>query len=310
MKRLRIGTRRSELAMAQARWTAERLQAAWPGLLLELVPMLTSGDKAASAHPNAMSPHRSSNVKAMFTKEIEEALLAGTIDVAVHSMKDLAAEMPDGLTIAAVPAREDPRDAWVSKTQTPFHALERGASVATSSVRRQAQVRHLRPDVTVAPMRGNVDTRLRKLREGSLDGLIIAAAGLRRLGRIDEATEILPETVMLPAVGQGCLALQCRRDRSDVMQRVKSIDHPNSRYEGLAERACLKALGGDCQTPIAALAHADQGRISISALVLSLDGKQTVRQQAEGPVEEAQALGTQTAQQLLAQGASALLTEL
>src|SRR5437879_3924826 len=249
MTTLRLGTRKSALAQAQAAWVTARLQSAFPELKVERVLITTTGDSLTSS---PAGDDAKGGLKALFTKEIEEALLENRIDLAVHSMKDMSAELPNGLVIGAVPEREDPRDVWISRDKKPFALLPKDAKVGTGAVRRQAQLKLARPDVQVVPLRGNVDTRLRKLSEGDLDGIILALAGLKRLGRAAEATETLPAESWLPAVGQGCLAIEVRQNDAKTGELLKAPDHQSSHMAALAERAFLKTMGGSCQTPIAA----------------------------------------------------------
>lgn len=246
-------------------------------------------------------------LKALFTKEIEEALLGGRIDMAVHSLKDMASELPKGLVIGAVPPREDPRDAWVSRDRIPFASLPKGAQVGTGAVRRQAQLRHLRPDLQLVAVRGNVDTRLRQLQENGLDGLVLALAGLKRLGRQTAATEALSPDVLLPAVGQGFLAIETREKNAAADAFLKVLDDPASHSAAMAERAFLETLGGSCQTPIAAYAQIDRRELSISGLVASLDGATLLRDKESGSPKEAPAIGRRLAEKLLAAGAGKIL---
>jgi hydroxymethylbilane synthase len=324
MKTLRLGTRKSALAQAQARWVAERLRQAFPDLQVELRLITTSGDKIPSPQPSpekgegaVPSPtsgeggrrpgEGKGGLKALFTKELEDALLDKRIDLAVHSLKDMAAQLPKGLQIGAVPEREDPRDVWISRNKLPFQHLPQGAKVGTGAVRRQAQLRHARPDLELVPLRGNVDTRLRQISEGNLDGIILALAGLKRLGRSAEATEILPPTLMLPAVGQGCLAIESRQADAAVAKYLKELDHPTSHQAVLAERAFLAALGGSCQTPIAGHAYMEGAQLTMIGLVISPDGQQAFRGKESGRPFDASGVGERMAQKLLAAGADKIL---
>jgi hydroxymethylbilane synthase len=296
---LRLGTRQSALARAQADQVANRLRAVFPELELTLVPMTTTGDLPVRLRIT-LQPGEG-GAKALFTKELEEALLAGRIDLAVHSMKDMAAEPPPGLGIGAVPARDDPRDVWIAKDGRPLHEARHGARLGTGSIRRQVQLRHFRPDLELVPIRGNVDTRLRKLREGDLDGLVLALAGLRRLGRAGEATETLPTDVMLPAAGQGALAIEIRQsERLRLARYLEALDDPPTRHATEAERAFLGALGGNCQTPVAAYAQVSGQAIAIEGLVATTDGRTVTRERESGSVTEAKAVGARLAQRLMA----------
>jgi hydroxymethylbilane synthase len=307
MTTLRLGTRKSALAQAQSNWVAERLRAAFPDLRVDLVLITTTGDRTSSSPTVPTGNDTRGGLKALFTKEIEEALLDNKIDLAVHSMKDLAAELPLGLSIGAVPEREDPRDVWISKTNVPFTKLPKGSQVGTGAVRRQAQLKHIRPDLQIVPLRGNVDTRLRKLAEGELDGIVLAAAGLKRLGRATEATEILSPELLVPAVGQGFLAIEIRERDANVIDYLKVLDHMASHQAALAERAFLKTLGGSCQTPIAAFASTDNSTLEMTGLVAALDGTTIIRDRENGLVRDAVAIGERLAEKLLASGADQLL---
>jgi len=298
--KLRIGTRKSPLAQAQTQWVVNQLKDKFSTLDVEIILITTSGDQA-------LPPSTTGGLKALFTKEIEEALLENRIDMAVHSLKDMAAELPGGLTIGAVPLREDPRDVWISPHHTPFKSLPKKSKVGTGAVRRQAQLRHLRPDLNLVPMRGNVDTRLRKLQEEELDGIILALAGLRRLGKEKSVTEVLSTDVMLPAVGQGALAIEIREKSDQLLPYISALDHPASHIAVLAERALLKALGGNCQTPIAAYAQVHRDQITLNALVVSPDGKSIFRNEATDHLKEAETLGQALAKTLLVAGADKIL---
>lgn len=305
MNSLRLGTRRSALAQVQSRSVAKALEMRFPGLTVELVLITTSGDRSSALQtPGTAGP---GGLKAMFTKELEDALLANEIDVAVHSLKDMAVALPTGLIIAAFPEREDVRDAWISKSKTPFHALQPKTRVGTGAVRRRAQLKHLNPSLDVVPLRGNVDTRLGKLSDGNLDGIILAVAGLKRLSRAQEITEILPVETMVPAIGQGCLALQCRLRDTRTNDFLAPLDHAATRQAVLAERALLRGLGGSCQTPIAGYARTDGETLSLAAVVASPDGETLLRDEERGSVNGAEALGQRLAERLLSKGADRLL---
>jgi hydroxymethylbilane synthase len=287
-----IGSRGSQLALWQARWVQARLAAF--GLESRIEIIKTTGDRVTSV------PLSSVGGKGLFTKEIEDALLARQVDLAVHSLKDLPTGIPEGLQIAAIPVREDPRDAMVGKRMAE---LREGAKVGTSSLRRSAQLRRLRPDLQVESIRGNVDTRLRKLDEGQYEAIVLAAAGLTRLGWSDRIAEALDPEVMCPAVGQGALAVETR-----VGENIcKALDHTETRAAVTAERALLAALGGGCQTPIGAHAQVDGARLRIVAIVLSGDGSQSVCDRAEGSVGDAGLLGQELGETLLRQGADRIL---
>ncbi len=287
-----IGTRGSQLALWQARWVQGRLEGA------EILTIKTTGDRiAAAALPEVGG-------KGLFTKEIEEALLDGRADVAVHSLKDLPTEMDRRLVIAAVPPREDVRDALVGR---PLENLPRGARVGTSSLRRAAQLRHARPDLIVENIRGNVDTRLRKLGEGRYDAVVLAVAGLRRLGLADRIAEVLSPEWMCPAAGQGALAVQCRAGDAETQRRLAALDDPQTRAEVTAERALLAELGGGCRVPIGACARAEGSRLRLTAMVASPDGAQLVRVTLDGSVADPEGLGRRAAAELNSRGAADIL---
>ena len=296
--RLRIGTRGSPLALAQARAVAARLQA--PGTAVEIVPIRTEGDRLIEARLAAVGG------KGLFVREIEQALLAGTVDCAVHSLKDLPAELPAGLVLTAFPPREDPGDVLVTRTDGGLDALSAGAVVGTSSPRRRALVLALRPDLVVEPIRGNVDTRLRKLEGGGFDGVILAAAGLRRLGLRPRHACPLDPAVFVPAVGQGIVAIEtCERD-GRVRELLRRLDHATTHACALAERAYLARLGASCNSPMAGHARPTEGRLEMTGVVASEDGKQLLRAGDAGPATEAEALGRRLADALLARGAASV----
>ena len=290
-----IGSRGSQLALWQAHWVEARLKSLGFETRIEIIK--TTGDKIQGV------PLAQVGSKGLFTKEIEEALLAGTIDLAVHSLKDLPTELPDGLTLCAIPEREDPRDALVGKT---LDELAAGARVGTSSLRRSAQLRHSRPDLVVESIRGNVDTRLRKLDEGQYDAILLACAGLRRLGWADRICQVMDPEVMCPAVGQGALGIETR-PVGDGFEACLALDHVGTRRAVLAERAVLGALGGGCQVPIGAHARLVEGSLSVMAIVIMPDGSDVVRERLDGPVEDAEAIGLEVAARLLKSGAGRIL---
>ena len=294
--RLVIGSRGSQLALWQANWVKARLEELGATCRIEIIH--TTGDKITDV---ALSK---AGTKGLFTKEIEEALLAGTIDLAVHSLKDMPTELPAGLTLAAMPVREDARDAVVGRR---LEDLQPGAIVGTSSLRRAAQLRVLRPDIQLENIRGNVDTRLRKLDEGRYDAIVLAAAGLRRLGWQDRITEVLEPDVMCPAVGQGALTIETRDDNGGAQQLCSQLDDPRTRIAVTAERAVLARLGGGCQVPIGAHATVDGGRLNIRAVVISPDGSSAVRKTATGNASQAAHIGAQLGDELLASGARDIL---
>lgn len=304
-----IGTRGSKLALWQAEWVRAELERRNPGLSVELNKIKTTGDKILDV------PLAKVGGKGLFVKEIEEALLCGEADIAVHSMKDVPTEFPEGLHLAAICEREDPRDAFISGIQDSgfkirrFQDLPEGAVVGTSSLRRACQLLSLRPDLKVEQLRGNLDTRIRKLDEGQFDAIILAVAGVKRLGWSDRITEILPPEISLPAIGQGAVGIECRRDDDLVNSLVSPLNHRESSICVRAERACLGRLEGGCQVPIAAHGRIEQGRLILDGLVGSVTGDRIIREHIEGMPEEAEALGVELAVRLLAQGADRILAE-
>ncbi len=290
-----IASRGSQLALWQARWVETKLAALGHACRIEIVK--TTGDRITDV------PLAEVGGKGLFTKEIEEALLDGRADLAVHSLKDLPTELPEGLALAAVPEREDARDAVVGKRLAD---LAPGARVGTSSLRRAAQLRKLRPDVAIESVRGNLDTRLRKLAEGRYDAILLAAAGLKRLGWEDRIAEILPAEAMCSAVGQGALAIEARPGGAG-WDACRPLDHPPTRAAVTAERGLLAALGGGCQVPIGAHATVEDGRVRLIAIVASPDGGRLIRGEAAGTASEAEAVGRRLGVDLLARGAREIL---
>ncbi|HET9179112.1 MAG TPA: hydroxymethylbilane synthase [Terriglobia bacterium] len=295
-----IGSRGSSLALWQANWVKERLESDGHEVKIEIIK--TSGDKL----PNAVLA--ASGTKGLFIKEIEEALVAGQVDLAVHSMKDLPTDLPQGLGVAAVPEREDPRDALVSKGGLLFEDLPAGARIATSSLRRQSQLLALRPDLDVVPMRGNVDTRLQKLERGDCEALVLAAAGLKRLGFASRITSCFREDEICPAVGQGALAIEIRTQNAAVKEAVAELDHPATHQAVRAERVMLKALGGGCLLPIAAYAKHLSGKLHLTGVVADPAGRQVVRATATGGPDNPEELGEHVAKDLIGKGARELLS--
>jgi hydroxymethylbilane synthase len=296
---LRLGTRGSRLARAQCEAVAAALRAR--GVETETVVIRTSGDRLAQV---ALADFGG---KALFVKEIEEALLAGAVDVGVHSLKDMPAELPSGLVLAAFPTREDPRDALLTRSDGGWSALATGASVGTSSLRRRAMVLARRPDLRTEPIRGNVETRIDKLSAGMYDGIILALAGLNRLGVSPPHLVPLEVDEFVPAVGQGVLAVEAREADREVLELLRRLDDTRSRSEAVAERAFLRRLGADCHTPMAGHARTDGSVLTLTGVVTSLDGATALRASASGPAPEAERLGRAVADELLAKGARALL---
>lgn len=299
-----IGTRGSKLALWQAEHVAGRLRGVFPDCLVRLETIRTTGDKILDV------PLAQVGGKALFVKEIEEALLAGQVDLAVHSMKDVPTELPPGLVIAAVGEREDPLDVLISRTGATLAGLPRGARVGTSSLRRQAQLLHHRPDLAVVGLRGNLDTRIRKLQEEGLDAIVVAAAGVRRLGLASLITETLPADILLPAIGQGALGIEIRQGEPTGTAIANALDHPETHIAVRAERAMLARLEGGCQVPIAAHATVSGEGISLRGLVASLDGKKLVRGEMRGATGSSEAVGTTLAEDLLSRGAAEILHEI
>ncbi len=327
MPRVILGTRGSKLALAQSEMIAAHLRTLHTDLTVELRVISTRGDRVLDVALSAVGD------KGLFVKELEQALLEHEVDLCVHSCKDLPSQLPDGLTLAAFPQRVDPRDVLVlpqaalasdqkgAMPQGSLNVLPNGAVVGTSSLRRACQLRALRPDLELRDVRGNVDTRLRKLAEGQYAALVLAGAGLGRLGLlrpdgslssdgVDFVAYPLEPTVMLPAVAQGTLAIECRADDAATLALLAPLDHPASRAAALAERACLRRLEGGCQVPIAAYATLSDATLQIVGLVGSLDGTTLVRAEQAGAVAAAEALGTALAEALIARGAGAILAEL
>jgi hydroxymethylbilane synthase len=299
-----IGTRGSQLALWQAEWVQRQLRQIAPDLSVVLKRIQTSGDKIQDV------PLAKVGGKGLFVKEIEEALLRKDIDLAVHSLKDLPTVLPNGLHIICVPEREDPRDALIARDEKKLDALPFGARVGTSSLRRQAQLLHARSDLQIEMLRGNVDTRLRKLQENQLDAIVLAASGLKRLGWDDQITECLPVDVSLPAIGQGALGIEGREDDSFVRNLVSRLEHQPTRVRVTAERALLKRLEGGCQVPIAGHAVLQEDSLTLDGLVVSLDGKRYVRYSLSGSMFEAESIGTKVAEELLDRGAQPILQEI
>ncbi len=303
-KTIRIGTRGSKLALWQAEWVKNRLKESHPHIRVELVKIKTTGDKILDA------PLAKIGGKGLFVKEIEEALLSGRVDLAVHSMKDVPTLLPEGLHLKAITKREDPRDVLVSKDGRPLKELPQGAHIGTSSLRRQCQLWHIREDFKISPLRGNLDTRLRKLSEGLYDAIVLAGAGIRRLGFEDHITEYLPAELMLPAIGQGALGIETRVDDVFINELVAPLNHGETSTCVRAERAFLERLEGGCQVPIAAHARVENNRLKLTGLVGTTDGRTIYRDSVEGEVDNPERVGRELAERLLGMGAERILKEL
>jgi hydroxymethylbilane synthase len=301
---IRIATRKSPLALWQARHAGELLQRAHAGLQVEFVGLTTTGDRLLGA------PLAAAGGKGLFIKELEEALLDRRADIAVHSMKDVTVDLPAGLTIAVILPRADPRDAFVSRSCAALAELPEGARIGTSSLRRKSQLRALRPDLRILDLRGNVGTRLRKLAAGEFDAIILAAAGLRRLGLESEIRELLDPAQMLPAIGQGAIGIETRADDDCVLELLRPLDDAPTHLAVSAERAVSRRLYGGCQLPIAAYAQLRGAELHLRAMVANCDGSVIVRGEIAGDAARTEALGTELADLLRARGADQILEEL
>jgi hydroxymethylbilane synthase len=300
MKSLRIGTRGSKLALAQTAWVKAQIEERYPNVRIETVLIKTSGDRFNETNIRAIGG------KGLFIKEIEDALLSEEIDLAVHSMKDLPTELPAGLTVTAIPKREDPRDVLVSAHGTRLNQLSPGARIGTGSLRRTAQILHYRQDLSVMPIRGNVDTRLNKLDWGEFDALVMAAAGLKRIGREEKITEYISNEICLSAAGQGALGLESRQD-DPIREQLSFLHDPVSFAEVSAERSFLQRLGGGCHVPVGASAIAEGEKLVLFGAIASPDGRSLYRGETSGSVVDANELGRELAERLLSQGAQDIL---
>jgi hydroxymethylbilane synthase len=301
MREIRIGTRESRLAMWQAQWVAGRIEEIRPGCAVRLVGITTKGDNILDAALSKIGD------KGLFTRELEHAMLRDEIDMAVHSMKDLPTQIPDGLTIGAVCRREYPGDVLVSKNGHGLRDLKPGAIIGTSSLRRIAQLKRIRPDIDFVNVRGNLNTRLRKLDEQNIDALVLAYAGMVRLGYRDRISEKLPYDIVLPAVGQGAIGVEARAGDGYILDLLGEIDHVPTRLAISAERALLKQLEGGCQIPVGALAVRDEAEILLEAMVASLDGSSMVRMAMTGSAGDPEGLGIKLAEAMIARGAGEIL---
>lgn len=301
---IRIGTRGSALAVAQAMEVKNRLLGAFPDELtqsqIEIVKIMTTGDRIQDRHLADIGG------KGLFTKEIEEALFKGAIDMAVHSMKDMPDKLPPGLIIDCIIEREDPRDAFISKNAKNLMDLKKGAVVGTSSMRRQSQILKLRPDLKIVQFRGNVITRLEKLARGDVDATILAAAGLKRIGMEEKITAIIPTDVMLPAVAQGAIGVECLEQNEHILRVLDEINHEESRIQVTAEREFLKVLEGSCSTPIGGLAELRSGKLYFKGMVASPDGSEMHFTKKEGRPEDAEKIGREAGEEMLQKGGALL----
>ena len=302
MSKLRIGSRGSQLALWQANHISALLRARGHEVEIEIIH--TTGDKITDV-PLAMVGTKGGLGKGMFTKEIEEALAAGRVDLAVHSLKDLPTELPPGFEIAAITERQDPRDAFCSRHYAKIEELPQGARVGTTSLRRQAQLKAVRPDLDIHPLRGNVDTRLRKLEQGEYAAIILASAGLKRLGKTELIKQIIPAEIMCPAAGQGALGIEIRAGDAATRDRLKFLDDPATRAATTCERALLNSLGGGCQVPIGAFAEMHNGKLHLESIVADPDGSKLLRDSRDG--DDPEQLGNAAGAALLARGGDAIL---
>lgn len=296
-----IGSRGSALALWQANWAKRKLARAYPDLSVEIEVIKTEGDRLSE------TPVSQIGGKEVWTKEIEHALLSGSIDLAVHSLKDLPTRLPDGLILGAISAREDVRDVLVSKNNRVFWDLPAGATVATSSLRRQAQLKHVRPDLNFVAIRGNVDTRLKKLETENLDGIILAAAGLKRLGLGDHIAEFIDPEICVPAPGQAALGIEIREGDQRITDLIGVLNCVETQQAVTAERTMLAALGGGCDVPIGGYAAVDTDVLLLSGVVVTPDGRQVISKKLEGQASSAEQLGMRVAKGLLEQGAGEIL---
>lgn len=301
MDLLKLGTRGSRLAMWQAEAVATRLRECHPGLRVQVVVIKTTGDKILDVALSRIGD------KGLFTKELEKALLAKEIDVAVHSLKDLPSELGEGLTLAAVLEREHPGDVLVTGSGLGFSQLPEKSVLGTSSLRRAAQIRAARPDIRVEDIRGNVETRIKKMQESGLDGIVLAYAGVNRLGLTEWISEMLPYELLLPATGQGVIAIEARARDAEVLHWLQAVNHETTFSETQAERTFLRLLEGGCQVPIAALAEQEGEQLKVQGLVASLDGSRVIRETVWGPAQDPAGLGSQLAQRVLRAGADQIL---
>jgi len=298
---LRIGTRGSDLALKQTQWVAERLKEKFPGLPVEITVIKTKGDIMQDVSLVKIGG------KGVFVREIEEALLRDEIDIAVHSMKDVPVELPDGLEIGVITEREDPRDVLISRDGRKLDELPHGARIGTGSLRRGFQIKNLLPDIEIVALRGNLNTRIRKVETDSLDGVVVAAAGIRRMGWVHRVSQFIPVEMMLPAVGQGALGIELRGNDKKVRDTVSFVNHPSTWLEVTAERSFLRWLGGGCRLPIAAYGKRNGDALVLMGLVGDRDGRVMIRDTVRGRVEDGEVLGKKLAENILSRGGRAIL---
>jgi hydroxymethylbilane synthase len=299
-----IGTRGSALALWQAEWVKAAIVNHYPSLSVNLEIIKTKGDKILDV------PLAKVGGKGLFVKEIEEALLDGRIDLAVHSMKDMPAEIPDGLCIGAVPERETPNDVLISKRNLPLSKLPEGSKIGTSSLRRSSQLLNLRPDFIIEPLRGNLGTRIKKLETEGLDAIVLAAAGVKRLNMEDKISEYIDLNALLPAVGQGALCIESRKNDPDINEIISKLDHPATHQIITGERAFLHRLEGGCQVPMAAYGTIKNSELTITGIVAEIDGSRIIKQIITGPVTDAAKIGKELAERLIDMGAGEILDRL
>ena len=302
MKTIRIGTRDSQLAMWQAEWVKSKLEMFYPEGKFELVSMKTKGDKILDV------PLSKIGDKGLFTKELEQGLLNDDLEMAVHSLKDMPTVLPQGLIISTFCEREEPRDVFLSKNGVLLEELPNGAIIGTSSLRRKAQLKHYRPELNFMDLRGNLQTRWKKLQESEMDGIVLAAAGVKRLGWEERITQIIPEDMMLSAVGQGSVAIEIVETRSDIQKLLSPLNDIATEQAVRAERALMRKLEGGCQVPIGALARVINGQIILRGMVASLDGKRLIKAEAQGL--DSETVGNEVANRLIALGATEILAEI
>jgi hydroxymethylbilane synthase len=305
MREIRIGTRGSPLALWQANWVKEQISRAFPHLEITLSKIKTRGDKLIDVNLAMVGG------KGLFVKEIEDGLLEGRIDLAVHSMKDVSVQLPDGLHIRFIPRRDDPRDVLISRDRLTLEELRAGAKIGTSSLRRRAQLLSYRPDLQIVPLRGNVETRLKKLDTTDLGAIVLAAAGVRRMNLEGRISQFIPPEICLPAIGQGALGIETRIADGELDQYLQVIDHEASHISIVAERAFLRRLEGGCQVPIACWGRvSERGTLTLKGFVGDLEGRRVLKGRVEGEMEKAEELGAALAEDLLSRGAGEILKEL